>query len=360
MLGGTSDSSQATGKPLRRGWSTGACATAGVVAAHRLFVSGVKPQRVQIDLPQGRQAVFSIFAAGLLTDGAWASVIKDAGDDPDVTDGAVINVRLRHRADARGVFFARADGVGVVTRKGLPLAVGEPAINPVPRAMMRHALGHGKKRAAWCIEVGIEDGVRLARTTWNPRLGIQDGLSILGTRGTVIPYSCSAWIHSIHRSVDVALAEGQCHLAAATGKTSESVLLSRYGFRHDTVIEMGDFVGGLVKYMRRKDKVASLTICGGFGKMAKLALGAFDLHSKRNPLSIERLLGLLPAERLSPSLRAAASAGEVLSLIRDESFDLPMRVAERAYRQLEPLVSFPLRIIVIDRMGVVIAGYPRA
>ena len=322
MLSKPSDSSQAA-KPLRRGWSTGACATAAVVAAQRLFISGDKPKHVTIDLPQGRQASFSIFAAGLLADGAWASVIKDAGDDPDVTDGAIIKVRLRHRADALGVFFARADGVGVVTRKGLPLAVGEPAINPVPRAMMQHALGDAEKMGAWHIEVGIEDGVRLARTTWNPRLGIQDGLSILGTRGTVIPYSCSAWIHSIHRSIDVALAEGQYHLAAATGKTSESVLLARYGFRHDTVIEMGDFVGGLVKYVRRQDKLASLTICGGFGKMAKLALGAFDLHSKRNPLSIERLVALLPTAQLAPqlltALRAATSAGEVLSLLRHQS-----------------------------------------
>src|SRR5690606_16010735 len=151
---------------------------------------------------------------------ATAGVIKDAGDDPDVTHGALVLATVRFGAPGSGVTFRAGEGVGTVTKPGLPLPVGEPAINPAPRAMItgavsRLAAEHG---AAGDVEVtiAIPGGAALAQRTWNPRLGIVGGLSILGTTGVVHPYSCSAWIASIHRGIDVCRANGITHAAACT------------------------------------------------------------------------------------------------------------------------------------------------
>src|SRR5690606_5873744 len=120
---------------------------------------------------------------------AEAGIVKDAGDDPDVTHGALVIARIERGAAGSGVTFHAGEGVGMVTRPGLPIPPGEPAINPVPRRMIREALGDGDYR----VTIGIRDGARLAEKTWNPRLGIVGGLSVLGTTGIVVPYSCAAW-----------------------------------------------------------------------------------------------------------------------------------------------------------------------
>src|SRR5262249_47456277 len=146
-----------------------------------------------------------------------AGVVKDAGDDPDVTHGALVIATLRRGKPGAGVVFRAGPGVGTATLPGLPVAVGEPAINPVPRQMMRQAVQDDDV----VVEVGVEGGEELARRTWNPRLGIEGGLSILGTTGIVVPYSCSAWIASIRRGIDVAGAAGHEHVIAATGDVSE-------------------------------------------------------------------------------------------------------------------------------------------
>jgi cobalt-precorrin-5B (C1)-methyltransferase len=140
-----------------------------------------------------------------------AGIVKDAGDDPDVTHGALVMSRVRRLPDGAGIVFKAGSGVGMVTKAGLPVAVGEPAINPVPRQMMTKVVGalcaeHGVAPDIE-IEISIENGAELALKTWNPRLGIIGGLSVLGTTGVVHPFSCAAWIHSIHRGIDVARAE---------------------------------------------------------------------------------------------------------------------------------------------------------
>ena len=157
---------------------------------------------------------------------ARAGIVKDAGDDPDVTHGATIVAEVAWAAPGSGVSFAAGEGVGTVTRPGLPLAVGEPAINPAPRAMIREALtdlaeANGAPPPDVTVTVAIPGGERLAEKTMNARLGIVGGLSILGTTGIVVPYSCASWMHSIHRGIDVARAAGLDHIAAATGTTSE-------------------------------------------------------------------------------------------------------------------------------------------
>ena len=199
-------------KPLRRGWTTGACATAAARAAFVALHRGATPDPVEIALPSGQRVAFALRQFERGADFALAGVVKDAGDDPDVTHGATIFARVSRNPPGVGVTFRAGEGVGVVTRPGLPLAVGEPAINPVPRAMMRDNLAEAARElgveADALVEISIPGGEEMAKHTLNGRLGIVGGLSVLGTTGIVVPYSCAAWIDSIHRGVDVARACG--------------------------------------------------------------------------------------------------------------------------------------------------------
>ena len=199
--------------PLRRGWTTGACAAAAARAAFAALLTGRFPDPVTIRLPRGQTPSFALALAEQATARARAGIVKDAGDDPDVTHGALIVAELAWAAPGRGIRFRAGEGVGTVTRPGLPLAVGEPAINPAPRAMIREALAdlaeaNGAPPPDVTVTIAIPGGERLAEKTMNARLGIVGGLSVLGTTGIVVPYSCASWIHAIHRGIDVARAAG--------------------------------------------------------------------------------------------------------------------------------------------------------
>ncbi len=279
---------------LRKGWTTGACATACAKAAFRALITHRFDTTVTITLPDGQTPEFTLKQRSVDADRAVASTIKDAGDDPDVTHQAEIVVEVRRGAAGSGVGFRAGAGVGTVTLPGLPLAVGEPAINPAPRRMISAAIDEVARAygapADVEITISIPGGQELALKTMNGRLGIQGGLSVLGTTGVVIPYSCASWINAIHRGVDVAKAAGIDHLAAATGSTSESAVARHYGLEDQALIDMGDFAGGLFKYLR-KQPIARLTLAGGFGKLSKLAQGHLDLHSSRSQLDMGDLAG---------------------------------------------------------------------
>src|SRR3974390_1049163 len=198
--------------PLRRGWTTGACATAAAKSAYAALITGDFLDPVEITLPRGERPSFALATTRRDVGAATAGIVKDAGDDPDVTHGALVLAPVRLGGPGSGVPFRAGEGVGTVTRPGLPIPPGEPAINPVPRQMIRDAVGEfARQRGAAGdveIEIGVENGAALAARTMNGRLGIVGGLSILGTTGIVVPYSCAAWIHTIHRGIDVARAMG--------------------------------------------------------------------------------------------------------------------------------------------------------
>ena len=199
---------------------------------------------------------FALATHELKADFARAGIVKDAGDDPDVTHGALDRGDRAPCAPGAGVSFKAGEGVGTVTRPGLPLQPGEPAINPAPRAMicanLAEVAASGSARGVDAIvEISVPGGERIAERTANGRLGIVGGLSILGTTGVVMPYSCSAWIHSIHSGVDVARASGCAHIGAATGETSEAAIRALYGLPDHALIDMGDFVGGLLEIPAR-------------------------------------------------------------------------------------------------------------
>ncbi len=348
-------------RPLRRGWTTGACATAAAkAAASALFGRGF-PDPVTIRLPRGGSASFALAEKRILADGrASAAVVKDAGDDPDVTHGCLVRASLRRLPAGRGVSFRAGPGVGTVTLPGLPLAPGEPAINPVPRRMMTEAVTE-IALAAGCaadleIEIAIPDGEALAGKTWNPRLGILGGLSILGTTGIVVPYSCSAWIHSIRRGIDVARAAGIEHVAAVTGSTSEEAVRRFYGLPEIAVLDMGDFVGGTLKYLRRRP-LPRLTLAGGFGKTAKLAAGALDLHSSRSRVDFDFLAALAREAGAAPDLAARIAAcrtgKEALDLASGAAVPLAAMVARRAREIVLEVLGrgIAAEVLVVDRRG---------
>lgn len=349
---------------LRHGWTTGACATAAATAAYTALLSGEFPDPVTISLPKGHRPAFALAAEELAADRAMAAVVKDAGDDPDVTHGALVRATVRALPPGRGVVFRAGPGVGTVTRPGLPLAVGEPAINPVPRQMMSDHIAEVAARHGGSgdveIEIAVDHGEEIARSTWNPRLGILGGLSILGTTGIVVPYSCSAWIDSIRRGVDVARAAGRRHVAGCTGSTSEKVAVAAHGLPEDALLDMGDFAGAVLKYLRRHP-VDRLTIAGGFAKLSKLAAGHLDLHSSRSQVDKSYLAGLARRggadEELAAAVTSANTGLQTLHLCAARGVPLGDLVATAARETaLGVLRGAPVAVdvICIDRAGTIV------
>ncbi|MFA9420312.1 MAG: cobalt-precorrin-5B (C(1))-methyltransferase [Gammaproteobacteria bacterium] len=282
-------------RKLRSGFTTGACATAVSLAAANLLLNDLGSGSVSIQLPKGQVVEFKLERCERLNSNrAISSTIKDAGDDPDVTHLATIFAEVELRPEA-GVRFHAAEGVGTVTRTGLSIAVGDAAINPVPRQMMREHLSRLADECGYSggfeVHVGIVNGENIALKTMNARLGIIGGLSILGTTGIVRPFSCSAYIASITQGMDVAHANGLDHIAASTGSTSEAYIQQKLGLADMALVEMGDFVGAVLKHLK-KAPIAKLTICGGFGKISKLAAGNSSLHSHDSSIDFEFLAGL--------------------------------------------------------------------
>ncbi|MHA1189082.1 MAG: cobalt-precorrin-5B (C(1))-methyltransferase [Alphaproteobacteria bacterium] len=365
------------GTALRRGWTTGACATAAAKAAATAIFSGRFPDPVSIRLPRGQEPAFALCRMEIGQGWARASIIKDAGDDPDVTHGAEVAalVRLRSKAGGRPPAGAVADvgeirifagpGVGTVTLAGLPVVPGEPAVNPVPRQMISAALCDVASQycvaPAFDVELSVVDGEALAEKTWNPRLGIVGGLSILGTTGIVVPYSCAAWIDAIHRGVDVARAAGFDHLVGATGRGSEQAAMAHYRLDRLSMIDMGDFAGGLLKYARAHP-VARLTLAGGFAKISKLAQGALDLHSARSQVAFDALADISrelgASDAVATSILGANTGAEALAIGHDAGIDLALPVANRAADQARVIVGpagIKLNVIIVARDGAILA-----
>jgi cobalt-precorrin-5B (C1)-methyltransferase len=282
-----------------------------------------------------------------------------------VTHGATIIAEVAWRAPGSGICFAAGEGVGTVTRPGLQLAIGEPAINPAPRAMIREALAdlaeaNGAAPPDLTVTIAIPGGEALAEKTMNARLGIVGGLSILGTTGIVVPYSCASWVHSIHRGIDVARAAGLGHIAAATGTTSERAVQRLYALPDHALIDMGDFVGGTLKYLR-SHPIARLTLAGGFAKMAKFAAGHLDLHSSKSAVDPAMLVGMLDATGADGDTLAGAreqdSAGAVLEAAGRWAPALAEGVARRAREAALATLSgtTAVEIAIVDRGGAFLA-----
>jgi len=356
------DSEKAT--PLKRGWTTGACATAATKSALSALFKSDFIDPVTISLPKGDTPSFALAHEKQGTGYAEAGIIKDAGDDPDVTHGATIISRVEFGKKGAGITFHAGDGVGTVTKDGLPISKGQAAINPVPRELMTQEVkklckAHGIAPDI-AITISVPGGEKIAERTWNPRLGIVGGISILGTTGVVHPFSCAAWIHSIHRGIDVARAQGLTHVLGATGSTSEAAACKLYHFEEIAMLDMGDFVGGLLKYLR-KNPVPKITLAGGFAKFTKLAQGAMDLHSGRSQVDFDWLAKLAEPyvnQNMKLQIQNANTAMQVLEVTQENGIELAPEIASLAQKSaLEILRGAPVavEVMVFARDGTLLA-----
>ncbi len=346
-------------QPLRTGLTTGACATACTVAAAQALLHDRHPTSVSITLPKGKTVELTMELCTRNGQVAKASTIKDAGDDPDATHGATVFVELM-LTKKPGVTFFAGKGVGIVTKAGLSLEIGEPAINPVPRQMMSEHLTdiatHAGHQGGFEVTVGIENGEAIALKTMNPRLGIIGGLSVLGTTGIVRPFSCAAWIASIYQGIDVARANGVMHLAATTGSSSEQAIQQHYDLTDTALIEMGDFAGSVLKYLR-KAPVEKLSVCGGFGKISKLADGHLDLNSRVSAINFEHIAQVArdqgADDELLNKILVANTSIEALQLCSKANLDLAGGMCQAAHRYARGIVpeTVALEVWAIDRTG---------
>lgn len=357
------EESQESERPLRTGLTTGVCATAGALAAATRLLAGRALTAVTVELPRHAPVQLAIHDLEATQTGAVAGVIKDGGDDPDATHGARVWTQVEHLGEP-GVTFRAGAGVGTVTRPGLPLPPGEPAINPVPRRMIQDHLerlaAHHHHAGGFQVTVGVDDGQRIAERTMNPRLGIVGGISILGTTGIVRPFSCAAYIASIHQSIDVANATGLPHVACCTGSSSEWAVQALYGLADSAVIEMGDFFGAALKHLRRHPR-SRVTIAAGFGKLSKFAQGHLDTHSRKCAIDpdflAEHAVSAGAPDALAQQIRAAHTALEALQLASGHGIDLARPIAEAAWHRARHYLAPPvvLDVVAVDREGSVLA-----
>ena len=280
---------------LRTGFTTGACATAAAVAAARALLTGRNVRQATVHLPAGRDATFKVHCLERKREETFASVVKDAGDDPDVTHGAEICVRVRW-VEQPGVHLKGGYGVGTVTRPGLGLEVGGPAINPVPRRMLdehlRALMGERLRNQGVEVTIEVPRGEEIAKKTLNARLGIVGGISILGTTGIVVPYSTAAWRASVEQAIDVAAANGQRHVVLSTGGRSEQFAMALLPELPEVAfVEMGEFTGHCLKRAARL-RLRRVSLAGMVGKMSKIAQGHFMTHVAGNQVDLGFLADL--------------------------------------------------------------------
>ena len=273
-------------KGLRTGYTTGACAAAAAQAAAQALLSQAKVRHVEILLPVGETVRFAVHSCSFSAASARCSIVKDAGDDPDVTHGAEIVAEV-FRNKEKKIRIRGGEGVGVVTKPGLGLEIGGPAINPVPMRMIEEAvtavLG---RRTGIDVVISVPKGEALAKKTLNARLGIVGGISILGTRGTVIPYSTSAYKKCVAQSISVAAACGAKVLVLTTGGRTEKAARKIFKFREEAFVQMGDFVAYAMKEAVQAG-FRKVRVVGMFGKMSKIALGFGQTHARVSKLRMD-------------------------------------------------------------------------
>ncbi len=295
-------------KKLRYGYTTGACAAAAAKAAV-LQLLGPPPSSVEIPFPDGSRVAFKVNSSALSTEASAlvssASVIKDAGDDPDITHGAEIAAQASFGA---GIIIKGGVGVGTVTRPGLSVPVGEPAINPVPRRMIYAAVREAISDRSVEITISVPEGERLARKTLNPRLGIVGGISILGTTGIVKPLSADAWTATIAASMDVAAATGCEEIVLSAGRLSENAHRKRYHFPEPAYIMMGDYVGFSLQQAQRHN-FKRVHLCAQWAKMLKIAMAAPCTHVRHGAIDMEKTLQFLKTLDLSACPQAESCKG---------------------------------------------------
>ncbi len=357
------------GKALRTGWTTGTCSAAAAKAASIGLSSGTVPSQIDTPLPGGGRTTLAVDAGEVGSGQATAVVVKDAGDDPDVTHGARLTATVAWR-EAPGLELDGGVGVGVVTKPGLGLEVGGPAINPVPRAQITQAVSEAIDLATQGVRVviSVPDGERMARKTTNGRLGIIGGISILGTTGIVRPFSTASWRASVMQAVDVLAAQGERTVVLATGGRTEKAAIALYPkFDEACFVEVGDFTGAALR-RARAGGLERVIFVGMVGKLTKLAAGVLMTHYTRSAVDRE-LLAAVTAEaggaaEVSAAVEAANTARhayeiwESHELLKPAGDVLCRRVREVIERFTEGALSASVVMVDPDGHGAVASSEP--
>ncbi len=359
-------------KKLRSGYTTGACAAAAAKAAMLAFLGATLPKKVEIPFPDGSRVGFDLFSCRLLDSEkktALASVIKDAGDDPDVTNGAEVQAYISFNPDLDAketIAVAGGQGIGVITKPGLAVAVGEPAINPVPRRMIidavKEALSElgGVLEKRYLVTISMPDGERLAEKTLNKRLGIIGGLSILGTTGIVRPISAEAWTATIKASMKVAFRNGVEEIVLSTGRTSEKAIQEQFDFAEEALVMMGDYLHFSLEEAGRFG-FSRIHLAGMWAKVLKAAMEIPQTHVRNGALETERAVsfisGLPGGETVADQLLGANTAREIYSrLIAAGNNDIVTAVCIRAKNYCQNVSAHPVDVHLVDVSGKIVVS----
>lgn len=345
---------------LRSGFTTGACAAAAAKGAVVALLRGQAPVAVEIPFPDHTRRSFSLHSCSAQSDCASASILKDAGDDPDVTNGAEIIASVTMQEPTRAgeeIAIQAGQGVGTVTKPGLSVAVGEPAINPVPRQMIRAAILEALREAdhpglRLTATISVRDGERLAEKTLNRRLGIIGGLSILGTTGIVRPVSAEAWTATIDAAMNVARAAGLDEVLLSTGRTSEAAVQARLHLPEEAQVMMGDYLEYALNAARQHG-FHRIHLAGMWGKIIKCALGIPQTHVRHGALAMQQaaeLLAQLGLEQESAAnLALANTSREILQLLQAQGrADLVRAVCLRAKQYAEQCSGLPVSLYLVS------------
>lgn len=356
-------------KGSRTGFTTGACAAAAAKAAARHLVRREPLTEIETTLPNRSKVTFRLERCERDGDRALCSIIKDAGDDPDCTHGAEIVAEVRLTTTS-GVDLRGGSGVATVTKPGLGLDVGGPAINPVPRRniteMVLEELA-GSAHPGAVVTISVPRGEELALQTTNARLGLVGGISILGTTGIVRPYSTAAFKASVVQEIDVARAANIDVLVFTTGGKSEQYAMALYPeLPVNAFIQVGDFVGVGVKHAARK-QARRAVIVGMMGKLSKMAKGKMQTHAAGSQVDLEFLAELAAdaggTSELVQSIRNANTARHVLELCREAGLTgITSAICERvaAHAKAHAGGALDVHVCLVDFGGELLGRYPSA
>lgn len=337
---------------LKSGYTTGASAAAGVKAALIYLTSGEIVREVEIIALDGTILKIPIAKFEKIGEKICVEVVKYSGDDPDITNGVSIFTTVR-KISGEGIFFVAGEGVGHITKKGLQLPIGEPAINPGPRQLIKNVATefdiHGLE-----VEIAIPAGVELAKKTLNPILGVEGGISVIGTTGVLRPMSEEAFKNSLVTQIDVAKAAGYDTLVFVPGKIGETIA-KKIGFSDESIIQTSNFIGFMLENAADRD-IKKIILCGHIGKLIKVAAGIFHTHNRIADARLEILAAYSAAEGLNSievkKILSATTTEEAMKIITTNCLEI-------VYKKIAQRISFRAQRYVFEKIDidVVLADY---
>ncbi|MEW6044572.1 MAG: cobalt-precorrin-5B (C(1))-methyltransferase [Thermoproteota archaeon] len=354
---------------LRTGFTTGTCATAAAKAALVAITSQKKVDAVDVLLPKGKKLAINISSCKFDSTTARCSVIKDGGDDPDVTHGAEIVVDLQLTDNAKQIEIDGGQGVGRVTKPGLGLEIGSAAINPTPKKMIIENLtligDEILKKNGIRVIISVPKGEELASKTDNPRLGIMGGISILGTTGIVIPYSTASFAAAIRQSIDVTLAMKDDTVVLTTGGRSEEFAKKYVNLPEHCFVQMGDFAGYTIEQCAKKS-IKKAYVAGFIGKLTKIAMGVKQTHVKGSKVDMDFLAkmasGCGASKNVIEQIKSANTARHVQEIIAKNNVggffsDICVQVYKQMREHSKNKVE--IEVILFDFDGSILGRHPQ-